>query len=116
MTGDREQGFDPNGGGEVARPLRPLNATQWAGLGLLVLGAVGIAIFVLGRVGAIPKFLDDPIPLLVLAPLGSALLNARHPTALCDADTLKRRRIAAVSLAIVAAVGAILAFLLARGG
>jgi hypothetical protein len=117
MTGYRDHSFDPNGGADSRPPLRPFTATQWAGLGLLLLGALAIVIYLLGRIGAIPKIIDDEIPFVSVMPLGAVLMNARRRTAPCDAEALKRRRIIVVILALAAAVlGAVLAFLIARGG
>jgi hypothetical protein len=116
MTGYRDHSFDPNGGADSRPPLRPFTATQWAGLAMLAIGALAIAVFILGRIGMIPKIVDDEIPFVSFMPLGAVLLTARRPTP-CDSEVLKRRRIIVVILALAAAVlGAVLAFLIARGG
>jgi hypothetical protein len=116
MTGYREHSFDPDGG--LGRPpLRPFTPIQWIGLSILVLGALALLVYILGRTGVIPKVIDDPIPLASLMPLGAVLLNARRQTAPCNPEALRRRRMIVVILAVVIAVAAaVLAFLLARGG
>lgn len=114
MTGYREQRFDPNG--VDGSPPLPFTATQWFGAVLVVLGALAIVVSLLGRLGVTPKFLDDPIPFVALAPVGAALLNARRRTSPFDPQVLRTRRIMAIVLALAVAIGAaVLAFLLARG-
>ena len=115
MTRYQQGSFDPNGVDNPA-PLRPFTAVQWIGLAILVLGALALLVYILGRTGMIPKVIDDPIPLASLMPLGAVLMNARRQTAPCNPEVLRRRRIIIVILALVIAVAAaVLAFLLAKG-
>jgi hypothetical protein len=116
MSGHREQSFDPNGGVDNRPPMRPFTGTQWIGLGLLLLGGMAIVIYLLGRIGAIPKIVDDEIPFVSVMPLGAVLMDPRRRSGVCDPEALRRRRIAIVVLALAAAVlGAVLAILLAKG-
>lgn len=116
MTGHRDNSaFDPNGVDKRA-PLRPFTPTQWIGLAFLLLGAVSIVIYLLGRIGLIPKIVDDELPFVSFMPLGAVLMNSRRQTAPCDPQVLRGRRIMVIVLALLAAIGgAVLAFLLAKG-
>jgi hypothetical protein len=115
MTGYREHSFDPRGI-DSRPPLRPFTPVQWTGLAFLVFGALAIAVFVLGRVGVVPRVVDDEIPFVSFMPIGAALMNSRGRSASCDPAALKRRRIAIVILALVVAVAAaVLAFLISKG-
>jgi hypothetical protein len=116
MTNYREHSFDLDGGAGSRPPLRPFTAVQWIGLAFLVIGALAIAVSILGRMRVIPSIFDDDIPFVSVMPLGAVLMNARRRTAPCDPEVLKRRRIIVVILALVVFVAAaVLAFLLAKG-
>jgi hypothetical protein len=116
MTGYREHSFDPDGG--LGRPpLRPFTPIQWIGLAFLVIGALAIAVSILGRMRVIPRIFDDDIPFVSVMPLGAVLMGSRRERRPCDPEALRRRRLIAVSLAVALAVlVAVLAILIAKGG
>ena len=105
MTGYRDRSdFDPNAAwGDPGPPLRPFTWVQWTGVAFIAFGAIFFAAYFLGRIGIIPKWVDDGIPFVSFMPLGAVLVSSRRQPAACDAEALKRRRI----LAIAAALGAL---------
>jgi hypothetical protein len=89
MTGYRDNSAFDRNGVDSGPPLRPFTASQWIGLGMLVLGAVAITVSTLGRIGVIPDILHDAIPLVSLMPLGAVLMNPRPRSSACDPEVLK---------------------------
>ncbi|HEV8408492.1 MAG TPA: hypothetical protein VGQ34_11210, partial [Sphingomicrobium sp.] len=116
--GYRQSNFDPNAAwGESGPPLRPYNWVQWTGVGFIVFGGLFFAAYVLGRIGIIPKWIDDGIPFVAFMPLGAALMNSRRQPQPADAKTLKRRRILLIAVALGALVlGAAIAILIDTQG
>ena len=118
MSGYRQPDLDPNAAwGEPGRPLRPFNWVQWTGVGFIVFAAVFLAAYLLGRIGIIPKWIDDGIPFISFMPLGVVLIGSRRQSAACDPEALKRRRILAIAVALGALVlGAAIAIFLNTKG
>jgi len=100
MSGYRQSSFDPSAGGDYGPPLRPFNWVQWTGVGLGVLGVVALVADILGRMGVIPKVVDDPFPFVSLMPIGAVLINSRRQPACLSPET-KRRRIIIAAVALV---------------
>lgn len=79
MIGYRDRsGFDPGAYERTDPPLRPFNWVQWTGVGFVVLANAGLIAYFAGRAGLIPEWIDSPVPVIVLAPLGSVLVNSRR--------------------------------------
>jgi hypothetical protein len=118
MAGYRESRFDPNAAwGEPGAPLRPFNWVQWTGVGFIGFGAAAIFAWLLGRIGVIPKVIDDFIPFVSFMPLGVVLMNSRRQPAAADPEALKRRRILLIAVALGALVlGAAIAILIDTQG
>jgi hypothetical protein len=101
--GYRQSSFDPNAAwGEPGKPLRPFNWVQWTGVGFEIFGAAAIFTCLLGRIGVIPKVIDDFIPFISFLPLGAVLMNSRREpsTAMTSEQLARRRRILLVILAV----------------
>ena len=108
----RESSFDPNAGGDHGPPTRPFNWVQWTGVAL---GLIGIAIdlvYLGGRAGVIPKYLDEPGIGIALPLVGVALLSSRRQPGGLSPETKRQRIIIlVVALAVCVAVAATIFYL-----
>jgi hypothetical protein len=107
MTGYRQSSFDPNAFEQPGPPLKPYNWVQWTGIGF---AAVGVAIILLewaGKLGLIPRWIDDagfaPVSLMLI---GMVLINSRRaPSTQAGSEQLaNNRRILILTVAICAVV------------
>ena len=107
MTGYRQHSFDPNAYEQAGAPLRPYNWVQWTGVAIGSVGLTLTTLHVLGRIGWLPTWIDDPSPgSLILLLVGVALINSRRePSSLAGSEQLARnRRLLVIAIAICAAV------------
>ena len=107
MSGYREHSFDPNAYEQPGPPLKPYNWVQWTGVAIGTAGAALITLDLLGRIGLLPRWIDDPSPApFMLLVVGMFLLNSRRgPAAQVGSEQLaKNRRVILITVAIVAAV------------
>ena len=92
MSGYREHSFEPNGYQRRGAPLRPFNWVQWAGVGIMIVGALLVAAYMLGRFEVIPLITDDIAPFVMLMPVGSVLISSRRQTIADPAPELAAAR------------------------
>ena len=107
MSGYRQHGFDPNVYEEMGAPLRPYNKVQWAGVAIVGVGLVLTTLHVLGQIGWLPQWVDDPSPAsFFLLLMGVALINSRRePGNAAGPEQLARnKRLLLITVAICAAV------------
>ena len=107
MSGYHQSSFDPNAYEQPGRPLKPYNWVQWTGVALGVVGAVLVTLDVLGRLGWIPQWIDDPSPsAFLLLLLGVTLVNSRREpdTLVSEEQRTKNKRTLFITAAICAAI------------
>ena len=107
MTGYREHSFDPYAYEQPGPPLKPYNWVQWSGVAIGSVGAALITLNLLGKVGWIPQWVDDPSPAsFVLLVVGMVLINSRRgPAVQVGSEQLaKNRRTLLITVAICAAI------------
>ena len=102
----KQSSYEPNHWEPQGPPVRPFNWVQWAGVGLLVFGLIGMLAEFAARVGWI-SFLDgDFVPFVSFMPLGAVLMNSRRQPISPEQCARQRRR--ALIVAAVALVACIL--------
>ena len=107
MSGYQQHGFDPNAHEEPGPPLRPYNWVQWTGVAIAGVGMALFAIYLAGRVGWIPQWIEGLSPALwVLMLVGAILVNSRRQpgTDLAPELASARRRSLIITAAICAAI------------
>ena len=109
MSGYRDRaGFDPMAGGSYGPPLRPYNWVQWTGVSFMVLGALAIFAYLLGRWGLVPHRFDDVLPGIMLISSGSIMINSRRQEVPLSPETKRRNTlIIGAALAICVLVAAL---------
>jgi len=107
MSGYREHGFDPSAGGSYGPPLRPYNWVQWSGVGIAVVGIAIDLLYLGGRAGVSPKYLDSPSVGIALPLIGAVLVNSRRQEVPLSPETKRRNTIIlGVTLAVCGIVAA----------
>ncbi|WP_324806456.1 hypothetical protein SH584_09040 [Sphingomonas sp. LY29] len=104
--GYRTHQFDPNAYEEQGPPLRPYNWLQWAGVAIASVGVALFAAYLLGKIGVLPRWMDDPSPASFMLPMfGVLLINSRRApaTPVDEQQTARNRR----ALIIIVALGAV---------
>ena len=107
MSGYREHSFDPNAYEQPGPPLKPYNWVQWTGVAIGSVGAALITLGLLGRIGWIPRWIDNPPPTsFMLLVIGMFLVNSRRaPGVQVGSEQLaKNRRVLLITVAICAAI------------
>ena len=107
MSGYRQHSFDPNAYEQPGPPLKPYNWVQWTGVAIGSVGMVMTTLQVLGQIGWLPQWIDDPSPSsFMLLIIGITLINSRRePSTLAGSEQLqKNRRLLLITVAICAAV------------
>ena len=105
--GYREHSYDPTVYEQPGAPLRPYNWVQWTGVAIGSAGAVLITLDVLGQLGWIPQWIDDPSPaFFMLLVIGMVLVNSRRePSTQAGPEQLaKNKRTLLITVAVCAAV------------
>ena len=103
----RQSSYDPDAYEQPGRPLKPYNWVQWSGVALGVVGAMLVTLDVLGRLGWIPQWIDDPSPgAFLLMVLGVILVNSRREpdTLVTEEQREKNKRTLFITAAICAAI------------
>ena len=118
MSGYRQSSFDPNAGGDYGPPLRPYSWVQWTGVAFIFIGVGFFAVWAAGKLGWIPKLLDDPMPVSIFTLFGVVLINSRRaPVSSEYREKVRRRTYLALGVALAAAlIGAAVAFFLNSQG
>lgn len=107
MSGYRQHSFDPNAYEQPGRPLRPFNWVQWTGVAIGSVGLVVSTLHLLGRVGWISQWVDDPSPSsFILLLVGASLANSRREPSspVDDLQRTRNRKLLLITVAICAAV------------
>ena len=106
MSGYREHSFDPNAYEQPGPPLKPYNMVQWTGVALGLFGTGIYLVHFAGRVGWIPKWIEEPSPAFVLPLIGLSLINSRRaPSTEVGSEQLeKNRRVLLITVAVCAVI------------
>ena len=107
MSSYRQSSYDPDAYEQPGRPLKPYNWVQWSGVALGIVGAVLITLDVLGRLGWIPQWIDDPSPgSFTLLILGTVLVNSRREpdTLITEEQRARNKRTLLITAAICAVI------------
>ncbi len=104
--GYRSHQFDPNAYEQPGPPLRPYNWVQWTGVAIAGVGIALLVVYLLGKVGLLPAWIDDPAPASFMLPMfGVLLINSRRApgTQVDELQATRNRRV----LIIIVALGAV---------
>jgi hypothetical protein len=107
MSGYREHSFDPNAYEHPGPPLKPYNWVQWTGVAIGSVGGALITLYLLGRIGLVPRWIDDPSPApFMLLVIGMFLVNSRRapPTQVSSEQLAKNRRVLLITVAVCAVI------------
>jgi hypothetical protein len=117
MSGYRQSSYDPNAWEQPGPPVRPYNWVQWIGVALSVTGGAVALYFLLSRAGLVPKLFDDVLPAVMLALIGTALVNSRREpgTPITPEGRRKRMLIMLAAIAIAVIFAALAYFLNSQG-
>lgn len=97
--------------GESSRPMRPFNAVQWIGVGLVGAGIAVMLAVVAGRFGLVPTTRDSLPMGTAFCVLGTVLINTRREAVPVTPETKRRRLIViGIALAVCAIVAAAVFF------
>jgi hypothetical protein len=112
MSNYRQNSLDPSEPRpEQGPPGRAFNTAQWIGAVLAIIGVAAFAAQFAGRLGWIPRIgNNDAIPFVPLMALGTVLMSSRRQSVCAtNPEALRRRRILAIAVLILAAIlGAVL--------
>jgi hypothetical protein len=107
MSRYRQTSFDPNAYDQPGPALRPFNWVQWTGVALQLIGGALILLFIAGKLGWIPHWIDDLSPgPIVLMLIGAALINSRRApgTPIDEQQRERNKRTLVITLAICAVI------------
>ena len=116
MTGYRQHGYDPNAYEQPGAPMKPYNWVQWTGVAIGGTGVVLITLDVLGKLGWIPQWIDDPSPaFFMLLVIGMVLVNSRREPGnlITEEQRAKNKRVLLITItvcAVILGVAAIIEF------
>jgi len=102
MSGYKQSSYEPNHWEPQGPPLRPYNRVQWTGVALVFVGIAVDLLYLAGRLGWIPKLVDEPVIAIGPLMLGVVLVNSRRQPISPEQCARQRRR-----ALIVAAVGVV---------